>query len=99
MKGGIEMAERSWVEMVGPLGSAAALALLAPDPSFAQCAMCRDAVASSSPATREAMNYAIIGLAAAPYGIAALAAWALSPTVRRELRSRIRRLRGRAAGS
>lgn len=99
MKGGVHMVQRSWVEVVGLLGAAAALALLAPDPAFAQCAMCRDAVASSSPATREAMNYAIIGLAAAPYGIAALAAWVLSPTVRRELRSRIRRFRGRAAGS
>jgi len=38
------------------------------------------------------MNSAIIGLALTPYGVAALAAWTLSPRVRREVLSRLRKL-------
>jgi hypothetical protein len=79
-----------------PLAGAAGLAALAlvagSTDAVAQCALCRDAVASSSTQTREAMNYAIIGLAAAPYGVAALAAWTLSPTVRARVREALRRL-------
>jgi len=79
----------------GLAGSAAlaVLALLAGSTdAIAQCSLCRDAVAASSPQTREAMNYAIIGLAMAPYGVAALAAWTLSPAVRAGVRARLRRL-------
>jgi len=61
-----------------------------PEPLLAQCALCRDAVASSPPEVREAMSYAIIGLALTPYAVAALAAWVISPGVRREIRSRLR---------
>ena len=43
-----------------------ALALLAGSEASAQCALCRDAVAASSLETREAFNFAIIGLAFAP---------------------------------
>ena len=60
--------------------------------AVAQCALCRDAVAASSTQTREAMNYAIIGLAAAPYGVAALAAWTLSPAVRARVREGLKLL-------
>lgn len=66
----------------GLLGLAALVLLAGPAGAFAQCSLCRDAVAASSTETREAMNYAIIGLAFAPYGVAALAAWTLSPAVR-----------------
>ena len=59
--------------------------------SSAQCALCRDAVAASSTETREAMNYAIIGLALTPYGVAAAAAWALFPSLRAFVRTRLRR--------
>ena len=59
--------------------------------ALAQCALCRDAVASSSSETREAMNYAIIGLAFTPYGVAAIAACALSPELRARLRAWLRR--------
>lgn len=65
--------------------------LLRPDQALAQCSMCRDAAAASSPETREAMNYAIIGLALSPYGVAALAAWVLSPSVRAFVRAGLRR--------
>ncbi len=82
--------------LAGWIGAAALLALLVPDLALAQCAMCRDAVASSSSQTREAMNYAIIGLALTPYGVAALAAWALSPGLREVVRTRLGRLRKRA---
>ncbi len=79
-----------------PLAGCAALAglaLLAGSPeAMAQCSMCRDAVAASSPQTREAMNYAIVGLAMAPYGVAALAAWTLSPAVRARVRQELKRL-------
>lgn len=66
--------------------------------ALAQCALCRDAVAASSAETREAMNYAILGLALAPYGVAAVAAWALSPSVRAAVRARVKRLTVRNAG-
>lgn len=72
--------------------------VLLPDPVWAQCSLCRDAVASSPPAVREAMNYAIIGLALTPYGVAALAAWVLSPWVRREALSRLGKLTVRRRG-
>ena len=82
---------------VGRTAAAAAFLLLlavfgAPEAALAQCAMCRDAVASSTSETREAVNYAIMGLAFAPYGVAALAAWALSPKVRGHVRARLARL-------
>ncbi len=80
--------------LAGGLGGAIALAvllLLGADTASAQCAMCRDAVASSSSETRAAMNYAIIGLAVTPYGVAALAALALSPGLRAHLRARLKR--------
>jgi hypothetical protein len=37
------------------------------------------------------MNYAIIGLALAPYGIALAAAWFLSPELRSYIRARFNR--------
>jgi len=70
----------------------AALALFAGSTDVAaQCALCRDAVTASSSQTREAMNYAILGLAAAPYGVVALAAWALSPAIRQRVRASLKR--------
>ena len=69
-------------------GLAAALTLLAGSEASAQCALCRDAVAASSLETREAFNFAIIGLAFAPFLVAGIAAWALSPTLRAFLRTR-----------
>lgn len=81
---------------LGPAAAAAVLAVLAqlagPSDAAAQCSLCRDAVASSPPQIREAMNYAIIGLAFAPYGVAALAAWTLSPALRAQVRARVKRL-------
>lgn len=75
------------------LAGGALLALLAgPASTLAQCSLCRDALAASSSETREAMNYAIIGLAFAPYVIAAMAAWALSPAVRAQVKERLDRL-------
>lgn len=70
-----------------------------PDCALAQCSLCKDAVAASSSQTREAMNYAIIGLAFAPYGVAALAAWTLSPAVRAYVRARVARLILRRTGN
>ncbi len=67
--------------------------------AMAQCSLCRDAVAASSPQTREAMNYAIVGLAMAPYGVAALAAWTLSPAVRARVRQGLKRLSFRRGDS
>ena len=78
---------------LGAIAAPAVLAFLAGSAdAIAQCSMCRDAVAASSSETREAMNYAIIGLAFAPYGVAALAAWTLSPGLRSHVRARLRRL-------
>jgi uncharacterized RDD family membrane protein YckC len=68
------------------------LLLLRTDTVFAQCALCRDALAAAPSLTREAMNYAIVGLAFTPYAVAALAAWTLSPTLRAYLRGRLRQL-------
>ena len=69
-----------------------ALALcFAPETALAQCALCRDAVGAAAPHIREAMNYAIIGLAFAPYIVAFLAAWTLSPAFRTSIRSRFGR--------
>lgn len=79
-----------------PRAGSAVLAVLAlcagSTDALAQCSLCRDAVAASSPQTREAMSYAIIGLAMAPYCVAALAAWTLSPSLRAGVRARLRRL-------
>lgn len=83
---------RSLVTAAAWAASIAGVLLAAPLPVLAQCALCRDAVASSSTETREAMNYAIIGLAFTPYGVAATAAWALSPALRARVRSGLRRL-------
>ncbi|MEO8362197.1 MAG: hypothetical protein ABI672_19375 [Vicinamibacteria bacterium] len=70
--------------------AAFALCLLSPETALAQCAMCRDAVAAAPAQTRQAMNYAIMGLAAAPYGIGALAAWLAFPALRTSLRAYVR---------
>ena len=75
-----------------------ALLQLGQSDAFAQCALCRDAIAASPPQTREAMNYAIIGLAFAPYGVAAVAVWALSPSVRASVRAMFARIAWRKAG-
>jgi hypothetical protein len=72
---------------------------LSPSVSIAQCALCRDVLEGSSPQTRETMNYAILGLAAAPYGVAAAAALLLSPRLRDRLRSRLRGLGFKRSGS
>ncbi len=69
----------------------AAVLCVSPDPAFAQCALCRDAVNAAPAQVREAMNYAIIGLALAPYGIALAAAWILSPELRAHMRARFKR--------
>jgi hypothetical protein len=82
---------------VGLLGLAALVLLVEPAGALAQCSLCRDAVAASSTETREAMNYAIIGLAMAPYGVAALAAWTLSPAVRAGVKGRLKRFSFRKA--
>ena len=76
----------------------AGLLLLGADSVFAQCSLCRDAAAASSPETREAMNYAIIGLALTPYGIASAAAWTLSPALRAWVFARLTRLRRSKSG-
>lgn len=78
--------------LLGVASATALLVLLGPERAFAQCAMCRDAAASSSSETRTAMNYAIVGLALTPYGVAAMAAWSLSPTVRAWTSRTLRRL-------
>lgn len=65
---------------------------LLPGSLSAQCALCRDAVAAAGPHVREAMNYAIVGLALAPYFVAFAAAWALSPGLRTFVRSRFARI-------
>ena len=74
------------------VGLGLALSFLAAPSVHAQCALCRDAVAATSSETREAMNYAIIGLAFTPYVVAALAAWTLSPAVRAFVRDRLKGL-------
>ena len=86
---------REWpcLKALAGVSGLALLALFAGSPdAIAQCSLCRDAVAASSSQTREAMNYAIIGLAMAPYGVVALAAWALSPAMRAGVRARLKRL-------
>lgn len=75
-----------------------ALLLLTLNDAFAQCALCKDGIAAAPAETREAMNYAIIGLALAPYVVAALAAWALSPGLRALVRARLERLNPPRAG-
>ena len=86
------MRPRVSLPLLGVVSATALLVLLGPEGAFAQCAMCRDAVASSSSETRTAMNYAIVGLALTPYGVAAMAAWSLSPTVRAWTSRTLRRL-------
>ena len=83
---------------LGKVVAAAGAFFLLPEVTLAQCAMCRDAVAASSTETREAMNLAIIGLALAPYSVAALAAWALLPGVRLRVRAVLARLVFRKVG-
>lgn len=56
----------------------------------AQCVMCREAAASAPAETRSALNVAILGLAAAPYGIAFAAAWSLLPGFRDGVRRALR---------
>ena len=91
MKGSSPIGWRRLKPLAGCVGFACLLLLGVSTDVVAQCSLCRDAVAASSPRTREAMNYAIIGLAFAPYGVAALAAWTLSPVVRARVRERLRR--------
>ena len=86
------MRPRLSLPLLGVISATALLVLVGPESAFAQCAMCRDAVASSSSETRTAMNYAIVGLALTPYGVAAMAAWSLSPTVRAWTSRTLRRL-------
>lgn len=89
----------SLVPLLTAVAAATLLALLGPESALAQCAMCRDAVASSSSETRTAMNYAIIGLALAPYGVAAMAAWALSPAFRIWVSQAMQRLNSKRMGN
>ena len=77
---------------IGGIGLATIFLLLGPETLLAQCALCRDAVAASSSETREAMNYAIIGLAFMPYGVVVAAAWVSSPALRALVRAKIRSL-------
>ncbi len=70
-----------------------------PGPALAQCALCRDAVTAAAPHVREAMNYAIVGLAFAPYFIAVVAAWTLSPGFRTYVRGQFKRLTFGRTGS
>ena len=84
--------------LAGWIAAVMVILLGGPGAALAQCALCRDAVAASSAETREAMNYAILGLAFAPYAVAAMAAWALSPSVRAYIRARVKRLRVRNIG-
>jgi hypothetical protein len=80
------------------MGPALAILWLEARNAIAQCALCRDAVAASSTQTREAMNYAIVSLAFAPYAVGALAVWLLSPPLRGHVRARLKRLmKGKAA--
>ena len=92
MKNSLAIEGRRFRALAGSAGLALLVLLALSADAIAQCSMCRDAVAASSTQTREAMNYAIIGLAFAPYGVAAIAAWTLSPTVRARVRERLKRL-------
>ena len=58
----------------------------------AQCALCRDAVASSTPRTILAMNLAIVMLAFTPYAVFLVAAWRLFPAFRDFVKAGIARL-------
>jgi len=91
MREGRSSAGRGLFVLLGSAALGVALFLLVPDAALAQCALCRDAAAAAPSATREAMNYAIIGLAFAPYVVASLAAWVLSPAVRALVRERLKR--------
>jgi hypothetical protein len=85
-----------------PAALGAALILFSPaGRALAQCAMCRDAVNAAAPGVQEAMNYAIVGLAFAPYVIAVAAALTISPKLRASLRGKLERLvsQGRGARS
>lgn len=79
--------------------TAALAALMSPGNLWAQCALCRDAVAASSDQTREAMNYAIVGLAFMPYVVGAVAAWLVSPALRSRARVWVHHLPLRKTGS
>lgn len=67
------------------------VAVLSADPALAQCAMCGQAAAGSTVETREALNYAILGMAMAPYAVAGVAAWVISPALRESLLAALRR--------
>jgi hypothetical protein len=99
MKGSARIEWRRFRPLAGCAGFALLLLLAGSSGAIAQCSLCRDAVAASSTQTREAMNYAIIGLAFAPYGVVALAAWTLSPDVRARVRDGLKRLSLRLGGS
>ncbi len=86
------LAARRVLFRAGSVIALLALGFLAPEAAWAQCSMCREAAGSSSTETREALNYAIIGLAFTPYGVAALAAWTISPAFRAWLRAAFARL-------
>ena len=92
MKGSIWREARRGAALLAAVLPVVLAFFMGPEAALAQCALCRDAVASSTSETREAMNYAIIGLAFAPYGVAAFAAWTLSPKVREHVRARLLRL-------
>jgi hypothetical protein len=81
------------------LGTVSVVLAVYPEAAMAQCALCRDALEGSTAQTREAVNYAILGLAMAPYGVAAAAAWFLSPRLRERLRSWLRGLGLTRSGS
>ena len=87
------------VPLLVGVSAAVGMVLAGPESAVAQCAMCRDAVASSSSETRTAMNYAIVGLALTPYGVAAMAAWTLSPTLRAWVSRILRRLTFKRTGN
>lgn len=94
----LKMPWRTPASAAGWLLLVAGILFLGADSAFAQCSLCRDAAAASSPQTREAMNYAIIGLALTPYGIASAAAWTLSPALRAWVFARLTRLRRSKSG-
>ena len=81
---------RRWV--LGATALVAGVSFLNPALTLAQCSLCVDAVAASPQKTREAMNYAILGLAIAPYGVGAMATWFASPGLRAWMRERARAL-------
>ena len=81
---------RSLVPSRVVMGVGAVMVVLSAEPALAQCAMCAQAAAASPVETREALNYAILGMAMAPYAVAAVAAWAAFPTLREHVLVRLR---------